>query len=338
MKLFRYILLFCFSFSGLFLKAQDPHFSQYFSAPLTLNPAATGAFEGDHRVVANMRQQSMGSGVLFNTGTISFDTKLIPGKIDGWDNWGLGVMALSDRSSGGALQSTYLGLSTAYHKALGEDGLHTLGVGFQATYASKFIDINKLSFASQFSSGGFDATIPAGEDLVNNSVSYFDFNTGLLYSYKDEVKNFYFGASAYHLLQPKQTFFDGNDNRVLLRGTLQAGAGFLVNDMNQLHISSLYMQQGAAKEIALGGAYGYSFGMEDENKFLYVGAWYRLKDAWYPYVGMQLNNVQAGISYDVHSASWSSGAVQKSRSIELSFIYIFKKEPGDKFRVPCAKF
>lgn len=338
MKHIRYIFLVVLVFSTQWLKAQDPHFSQYFSAPLTLNPAATGAFEGNHRIVANMRQQSLGAGTLFNTGTLSLDSKLIPGKIDEWDDWGVGIMALSDMSSGGALRSTYLGLSTAYHKALGEDGLHTLGVGFQAVYASKFIDINKLSFSTQFGSGGFDAAVPAGETMLSNNINYLDFNTGFLYSYKDEVKNFYFGASLNHLTQPRQNFFEGTENRVALRSMMQTGAGFSVSENNQLHLSAIYMQQAGASEWAMGGAYGYDLGSSEGTKLFYLGAWYRWKDAWYPYIGMQLNNIQAGLSYDIHNASWSTGAVQKSRSIELSFTYIFHKEEGDKFKVPCYKF
>ena len=37
--------------------AQDPHFTQYFTSPLTLNPALTGLVQGDLRFAANYRQQ-----------------------------------------------------------------------------------------------------------------------------------------------------------------------------------------------------------------------------------------------------------------------------------------
>ena len=39
------------------VKAQDPHFSQFFSSPLTLNPAFTGKFNGTWRLAANHRDQ-----------------------------------------------------------------------------------------------------------------------------------------------------------------------------------------------------------------------------------------------------------------------------------------
>ncbi|RYZ48925.1 MAG: type IX secretion system membrane protein PorP/SprF, partial [Sphingobacteriales bacterium] len=44
--------------SGGAIKAQvDPHFSQYFIQPMFLNPALTGAIEGDYRVSAVWRSQ-----------------------------------------------------------------------------------------------------------------------------------------------------------------------------------------------------------------------------------------------------------------------------------------
>ena len=38
-------------------QAQDPHFSQFFSSPLTINPAFTGKFNGSFRVTGNYRNQ-----------------------------------------------------------------------------------------------------------------------------------------------------------------------------------------------------------------------------------------------------------------------------------------
>ena len=35
----------------------DPHFSQYYSYPQALNPALTGAMEGDYRITAVWRSQ-----------------------------------------------------------------------------------------------------------------------------------------------------------------------------------------------------------------------------------------------------------------------------------------
>ena len=47
-------------FSATIALAQDRHFSQFYSSPLTLNPALTGAFDGKYRVGTNYRDQWRG--------------------------------------------------------------------------------------------------------------------------------------------------------------------------------------------------------------------------------------------------------------------------------------
>jgi hypothetical protein len=38
-------------------KGQDIHFSQYYASPLSLNPANTGNYDGDWRLMNSYRQQ-----------------------------------------------------------------------------------------------------------------------------------------------------------------------------------------------------------------------------------------------------------------------------------------
>ncbi len=49
MKKFISTLLLGIGFAGV-ATAQDPNFSQFFSSPLTLNPALTGKFDGSYRI------------------------------------------------------------------------------------------------------------------------------------------------------------------------------------------------------------------------------------------------------------------------------------------------
>jgi hypothetical protein len=53
-KIYQLIILTILSLN---VHAQDPHFSQFFSSPLTLNPAFTGKFDGSWRLAANHRDQ-----------------------------------------------------------------------------------------------------------------------------------------------------------------------------------------------------------------------------------------------------------------------------------------
>ena len=61
--------------------AQDPQFSQYFSSPLSLNPAFTGYYDGTHRIASNFRNQWVGAGDPFTTASVSFDTRVMREKL-----------------------------------------------------------------------------------------------------------------------------------------------------------------------------------------------------------------------------------------------------------------
>src|ERR1700722_13239250 len=127
-------------------RAQDPGFSQFFASPLTLNPALTGKFNGVLRVAGNYRNQWPDVNNAFITSTVSIDAPIFKDRLPANDTWGLGLMAMSDRTASGILTSNYMSISTAYHKSLDEDGLQTLGVGFQGTYASLSLDGQRLYF------------------------------------------------------------------------------------------------------------------------------------------------------------------------------------------------
>ena len=55
----------------------------------------------------------------FTTATVSFDAGILKEQIPDFDQFGIGIMAFTDKSGNGVLQDNYLAMSTAYHKALG---------------------------------------------------------------------------------------------------------------------------------------------------------------------------------------------------------------------------
>src|SRR5690349_24066481 len=129
--------------------AQDPNFSQFFVSPLTLNPALTGKFNGNFRVAGNYRDQWPEISKAFITSTISFDLPILTGKISDLDTWGVGVMAMTDKTANGVLSGNFISLTTAYHKGIDEDGLQQIGIGFQGTFSNKRLDGTKLNFLDE---------------------------------------------------------------------------------------------------------------------------------------------------------------------------------------------
>ncbi len=327
------------------LLAQDPAFSQFFASPLTLNPALTGKFNGVVRVAGNYRDQWPAIQNAFITSTVSVDGGIFKNALPATDVWGIGIMAMNDKTADGILTSNYLSLSTAYHKSLDEDGLHQIGLGFQGTYANKRLDGTRLNFEDELDpNGGW--TLPSGEAIAGHQVNlnYFDMNVGILYNGSSNgTDNFYVGASEYHITKP-QVSFTGNSTYTLSpRFTMHAGYSFSLSPnstQNYLHFSGLYSFQAQAKDVQLGGAWSTNVNNNDVAPVnLYVGLWGRFNnvtDAIIPYIGLDFSNFSLGLSYDVNVSALKS-ASEGVGGIEVSLIYIKPESDGRK-PIPCPRF
>lgn len=317
--------------------AQDPHFSQFFSSPLTLNPAFTGKFDGTVRIAGNYRNQWPTINRAYQTATVSVDLPIMQERIAENDTWGIGMMGYTDKSANGAVKFNYFTASTAYHKGLDEEGYHKIGLGFQATYANMMINTNELKFEDQLTNSGFTGVTSeafSGSTLKNN---YVDVNAGVLYTGSNSDRdNYYAGISMYHINRPKQQF-TGALYLLSPRTTFHAGGYFPVGENTYLHLSALTSLQAKASETVIGGAFQVQAGTETMITPInfYVGAWMRMKDALIPYVGVELNNTRLGITYDVNTSQLKSASASRG-GIEISLIYINK--PSDERNVPCPKF
>lgn len=317
--------------------AQDPHFSQFFSSPMTLSPAFTGKFNGEIRAAGNYRNQWPTINQAYETGTASVDFHILEDHIPSTDVWGLGFMGYTDKSAAGAVSFNYFSVSSAYHKGLDEDGYKQLGLGFQATYSNMLINTAKLTFEDQLTSLGF--TKPT-EEVFNNATlksNYVDLNAGILYTASTtDNNNFYAGVSLYHINRPKQEFTGVNYN-LYPRATLHAGGYFPASDVITVHLSGLYSTQAGAHETLLGGAAQFlvSDVNADKPTSFYGGAWVRFGDAFIPYVGLEFSDLRVGMSYDINTSSLKT-ASQSRGGIEISLIYIRPHEESKG--LPCPKF
>lgn len=310
--------------------AQDPHFSQYFAAPMTINPALTGKFDGDIRANVNFRNQWASIDNGYKTFSGSVDMAILQNRLDERDRFAIGFSGYSDKSAQGALNINYFSFSSAFHKGLDEEGLQQVGLGIQATYANMLINTGKLRFADQITPYGF--TNVTNENFGNTTLKnhYFDMNAGLLYSYStSEKNNYYIGASMYHINSPKQSFTIG-DYHIAPRYTFNGGSYFPIGDQKYLHLSAVHSIQSGTQETLLGGAM--QFQLSDPyntltNTNFFAGGWVRFNDAVIPYIGLEYYNVRMGVTYDINT-SGTKTANQSRNGVELSLQYIFKKSGG----------
>lgn len=316
-------------------KAQDPHFSQFFASPLTLNPAFTGKFDGVWRLAANHRDQWPSIPKAYVTTSASLDFGILKGKIPDGDVFGIGISGLSDQSADAALKLNYGAVSLSYHKALDEDGYNTIGAGFQATYSSAILDKSKLTFEDQLTQNGF--TNPTNETFNNGTTqNYFDINAGLLYSGSSNgLNNYYLGFSLYHINKPSLSFID-KTWALASRMTVHAGGAFPMSDVLTLNTSAIFQLQNKASEIVFGGALSALLNGDDSNPTsVYFGSWMRVNDAIIPYIGLEINGLRIGASYDVNTSGLKAATASRGGS-EFSLIYVHKPEKVKG--IPCPRF
>ena len=326
--------------------AQDPSFSQFFASPLTLNPALTGKFNGDLRAAGNYRNQWPTVNKAYITSTLSVDFNLLQDKLSEGDQWGFGILAMTDKTANGILNSNYFGLSTAYHKAIDEDGMHTIGVGFQGVYANRILDGPRLHFVDGLQMDG--SWLPSASEPVNLQVvstSFFNMNAGILYNGSlNGTDAVYFGVAMYNINQPRESFLGAENITVPSRLTIHGGGYFPSKNSGETwYVSGLYNRQATASELVFGGALELSASTDESNPVnVYIGSWMRLNnvgDAIIPYVGLDYGRFNLGMSYDVNVSGFKL-ASQSQGGIEISLIYLFKKSEDNvaRDRVQCPRF
>jgi type IX secretion system PorP/SprF family membrane protein len=337
MKKILTTLTICFALASV-AEAQDPNFSQFFASPITLNPALTGKFDGVYRFATNYRNQWPTISNAYTTATASFDMGIMKNRIPDYDQFGIGFMGFTDRAGDGVLTNNFLGVSLAYHKALDENGYHQIGAGFQGVYSNKRLNTAHLTFLDMLTPFGF--TNQTSEVFANKQVniSYFDVNAGFIYNGSSNgYNNYYIGASMYHINRPQESF-TGADYVLNPRVTFQAGGKIPVGTYNYLHIAGNHSMQAKAHNSMLGGAFSLNVNNDEENPTnVYLGMWYRLKDAVIPYMGLEFGEWHFGASYDVNTSSLKA-ASQSRGGVEISLIYIKKPVDPNAKRLNCPKF
>lgn len=317
--------------------AQDPSFSQFFSSPLTLNPALTGNFNGTMRAVGNIRSQNADYNNAYNTKTISVDFNLMTNKIKSIDRLSMGVLILSDQTGNKIITKNNLGISLSYMKGLDDEQKRSITVGFQANYSNRRFNSAIAQFEDQLTPGGF--TLPSGDLILNNdlSKSTIDINTGLLYQYSPTIENnYYIGIGLFNLLQSQKNF--GNNASIApLRKSIHGGMISPIGYAGTFHASFHFQQQSDFNQLLIGGAYSYY--IKDALKSyveLYLGAWYRTDQSLIPYIGIEWNYWRLGYTNDIHFGSQIT-AGQLRYSNEVSLYYTLNKDKS-LLKYKCGVF
>jgi type IX secretion system PorP/SprF family membrane protein len=340
MKKFFYATALLACFGAADLSAQDPHFSQFYQSPMTLNPALTSMTNWGGRVTANYRNQWATVTAPYQTFALSGEAGLFRQKLNG-DFVGAGLFALNDVAGDANYRSTQIGASLAYHKSLGADDNQWLSAGVQLGAVQRSLDFTRLFFDNQFNGDILDQNLPSGENINRNQFWYFDVAAGLSYTaMPNERTSFYAGASVFHIAEPNQSFM-GDEREVVFRKFLvHAGAEFALNDKVSLLPQAVFMTQGPARQVNIGTLVKFKIGdqfyFDPSNNAFYIGLTHRFGDAFIGTVRVDWGPVIIGVSYDINMSS----LVTASRTVggpELSLQYRIG-QPEDLGGMRCPTF
>jgi type IX secretion system PorP/SprF family membrane protein len=294
----------------------DPHYSQYYAYPVWLNPALTGAIDGNYRVTAMYRSQWGGISNAFATPGISVD--VVTNK-----NVSLGLNIMNQRA--GTIGYSYLtGYATMAYNGV-RFGYHQISMGMALGVLNRRFDPSKFTSGSLWSAqmGPQPPGTTTGETFSKTSAIAFDAGIGAVYfdGTPGKKANFFGGISAYHLTQPQDPFLAGENEKMPMRITAHAGLKYNLNEDVSITPNVLYMRQGNVDEKMV-GAYA-QMRVNETTDFL-LGANYRFNDAASPYVGVYYKNYMISVSYDVNMSDLGKVA-GNANNFEISLTLIGRK-------------
>ncbi len=326
--------------------AQDKHFTQFYAAPLTLNPALTGAFEGSYRIGTIYRDQWRQ--VLENPiKTFAFAADLrfkAPGKNKRNDAIGLGLMFFNDKVSVVDFSTTQIAISMAYHKSLGAGNKQFLTLGAQLGLTQRNVNYESLDFHDEFNGlTGYTGTTL--EDLPTNNFSFADYNVGLNYTAQfGRSGRIFVGTALHHFLQPTISFYgngaEGDKLYMKINGQLAASIPLTRDNRVSLLPRLLVAVQGPHMEINAGANFRTAMGKYGGSA-IHFGSWVRPVrnndgiglDAVVAMLGFEFNSVLFGLSYDLNLKALQSN--QRQSALEISIAYLGNY---DNEEIVCPKF
>ncbi len=303
------ICLSCFA-----LKAQDLHYSNYNYAPLYLNPATTGGFNGSIRVGASHRDQfrtfigeAYQSTMIFADSPISF---IVNEKM-----WlGVGINLFSDKVGDLGFGMSGITGSAAFHYSLDDKYNTVFAVGVQYGMVQRKIgNETNAVWADELPLGAMRSQ---DQNLLQNfNATFADINVGATMKHWLSKSNLWeVGISAHHLNDGKFRFSNSSfENRIKPRFNaftslqIQTSSKFQITPAAYFsqydNVSNLQVQLNTktlikGKKKKKGNAEKLR-----SQSFLTLGIGYRIGDAVQFFAGGIHKSWEFGLSYDLTTSS-----------------------------------
>lgn len=312
-----WVLLALWVISAVAGRAQDPVFTQFYAAPLQVNPAFAGVTMSP-RITLNYRSQWAAFDGGYSTYAAAFELGVES------LNSGFGLMITGDDALNGVYRNYRIHGMYAYQVRIRPQLYARVGVS--GGWIGRQLDWNRLRFGDQLNevTGNVDQNgnePPSAEqppESLNRNL--FDLNAGVLIN----GRRWYIGGAVHHINNPNESFYSISEDLFAglpLRFTLHGGWQFDLPSSNMsgpeafISPNVLYIRQADFSQLNAGAYvnYGKVFG----------GAWYRHSgrngDAVIGLIGFRYRIFRIGYSYDFTISGLSNRNTGGSHELSLTF-------------------
>ena len=309
-------------FTVLNCSAQDVHFSQFFNAPLALDPALIGQFDGDYRAHGIFRQQWRSVTVPYRTFGAGGDAH----DFGGVEGLGVGAWLFNDRAGDSRFNQFHMNLGASWTIHFGSAEQHGLSAGAQVGFTSLTIDTDDLSFDAQYNGFYYDPDRPTGETFRRYGSMHADVHTGIAYTFKPEARKLLqIGFGFFNLTEPGIGFLGEPDVPLDMRRTMHLMLSLPVSAKLDVLPMMQHMAQGEFREMDVGANVRYllldRYGL---RRALLFGPHLRAQDAGYVYAGFEHDDWTFGLSYDINTSKLVPASRNRG-AIEFAVVRIWKK-------------
>ncbi len=311
-------------FTSIFVQCaytQDAHFSQFYVTPSYTNPAFTGFFKGNIRTHAIYKSQWEFVTNAYSTMSAGVDFSLLKKQLK-WNMLGVGFNLVGDFSGSTHLNTYHFNVPISYTQRLNKERSNFLSVGLMPSFNLKSINLSKANFDEQYDGvAGFQGV---NSENIQSSKTYFNLGAGLVwYNEFRRNHNFYAGISLFNIPRPNMSLLENTDIHVPYRYNINAGGFFTVNKKVAFVPSIQLQKQQEFSEWLLGSFVRYNLSDEYNpyNKFnLYLGLWYRSKDAIIPTLRFDVKQTVITFNYDVNISKYAK-ASRGNGGPEISIVF-----------------
>ncbi|HLF64519.1 MAG TPA: PorP/SprF family type IX secretion system membrane protein [Saprospiraceae bacterium] len=344
----RLICTGCIALCNVVSHAQDRYFTQFYTVPLDINPALTGAIDGSYRV--SMIYHDQWRGILDNpyqTYGVFGDLRFEVGRTSK-DYAGAGLSVVADRTGVFNFNTTQINLSAAFHKFLDAQSAQYLSGGLYLGIVQRSINYENLIFDDQFN--GLDQySFVTRENLPENNLAHADLGLGINYMLEASKKFGLSGGIAIgHIIAPSVSFFrrtegqeDAEDITLKSKLTAYANTNIVLNESVSILPRFAFFSQGPVSMLQFGTHVRFAINNHNNNA-LHLGAGLRLAkelenlkpSSLMALTGIELGSFLLGLSYEYSLDDLANDRLGQG-IFELSLTFIGEYENTSSF---CPSF